>query len=111
MVDQQSRSSSLIIISEADDGRVIGDVDVHDDPSTLQTHAQVKHLKAFKASGWGTRDHTLTMSMLSSVPLSCRLNKKNLELDRDPTTRTHSFWEVFSGHRGRHCMTTVQDIH
>lgn len=52
---------------------------------------------------------TLTMSRLRRVPLSCLLKKKNLEMDSDPTTRTHNFPELFSGHRGRHCSTTITE--
>lgn len=36
MVNQQGRRGSIVIFTEADDGGVIRDVDVHHDPSTLQ---------------------------------------------------------------------------
>lgn len=36
------------------------------------------------------------------MPLSCRLNKKYLEVDSEPTTRRHNFPDVFSGQKGRH---------
>lgn len=36
MVNQQGGGGSVVIFIEADDGGVIGDVDVHHDPSTLQ---------------------------------------------------------------------------
>lgn len=45
----------------------------------------------------------LTCSMQSRVPLSCMLKKKDLEANSEPTTRTHSFSVLDSGHRGKHC--------
>lgn len=46
-----------------------------------------------------------TCSMRSRVPLSCLLKKNDLELDSDPTTRTHSFPVLASGQKGKHCNT------
>ena len=43
--------------------------------------------------------------MPSKVPLSCLLKKKDLEEELEPTTLTHSFPVVVSGHRGRHWNT------
>ncbi len=42
VVEQQGWSCSFIVITEADDSREIGDVDVHDDPTALKTHTHVK---------------------------------------------------------------------
>jgi len=45
VVQQQGRCCSVIIITEAYDGGVIRDIDVHDDPAALQKHTCINALK------------------------------------------------------------------